>query len=263
MKILLANDDGVYSPGLHALAKAFKAEGHQIRIVAPNSERSGAGHSMTMFAPIEVFEVVLHGMEDILCYAISGTPVDCVKLGVGNLFDWPDLVVTGINTGTNLGCDVYGSGTVNAAAAAVEKGLPAMAVSIGARFPKNLDVAANIAVKALNTLLPKLAGTGTLLSINVPDKPLEELKGVKVTPLARPNPNYPYDAYTSPRKRLWYWDSASPLNIYGEDEDVDNRWYREGYVTVTPIKFDIVNHAALDMLKSAEQKQTIDLLLEM
>ena len=252
MKILIANDDGVYSPGIYALAKAMRDAGHDVRIVAPNSERSGAGHSMTMFAPIEVFDVTLHGLEDVPCYAISGTPVDCIKLGAGNLFDMPDLVITGINTGTNLGCDIYGSGTVNAAAAAIEKGLPALALSIGAHHPKNLDVAAEIAVNAVHKLLPQLEGLGTLISINIPDLPRNEIKGVKITPIARPNPNYPFNEFISPRKRRWYWDSASPLNVYEPDEDVDNRWYKEGYVTVTAIKFDILDRPAMEVLKNTD-----------
>jgi len=249
MKILIANDDGIGSPGVYALAEAMRDDGHDVRVVAPQSERSGAGHSMTMFAPIEVFDAALPGLDDIPCYAISGTPVDCIKLGAGNLFDMPDLVITGINTGTNLGCDIYGSGTVNAAAAAIEKGIPALALSIGARHPRHLDVAASVAVNAVHRLLPALAAPDTLISINVPDKPREEIRGVKVTAIARPNPDYPYNEYISPRNRRWYWDSASPLNVYEPDEDVDARWYHEGYITVTPIRFDILDRKMLEIMQ--------------
>lgn len=249
MRILVANDDGIHSPGVYALARKLSDNGNQVNLVAPHSERSGAGHSITMFAPIEIFDAALSGLQDVPCYAISGTPVDCVKLGAGTLFERPDLVMTGINMGTNLGCDIYGSGTVNAAAAAVEMGLPAIALSIASNHPKHLDTAALVGIWALHNLLNMVPNIPQILwNINVPDLPKDELKGVKITPIARPNPNYPYLEHTSPRKHRWYWDAAGELNEFEEDEDVDERWLREGYVTLTPLKFDIVDRDSLALL---------------
>lgn len=252
MRILVANDDGINSPGIFALAEALWEDGNLINIVAPQTERSGAGHSMTMFAPVEIFDAVLPGLKHIPSFAISGTPVDCVKLGAGTLFERPDLVMTGINTGTNLGCDIYGSGTVNAAAAAIEKGLPAIAVSIAANHPVHLETATAVALWALHDVLKKLPGIPPpLLNINVPDLPKNEVKGIKITPIARANPDYQFMEYISPRKRRWFWDAAGPLNEFEETEDVDERWLREGYVTLTPLKFDINDWNTLTLLKES------------
>ena len=249
MRVLIVNDDGIYAPGLRALAEMMRGEGHEVNIVAPQTERSGAGHSMTMFGPVEIFDVVLQGLEDVPSYAISGTPVDCVKIGAGSLFPVPDLVLSGINMGTNLGVDIFGSGTVNAAAAAIEKGIPAMAFSIGSHYPKNLSLAVEIARNAIHKLLPKVNAKTTLLNINVPDLPKEQIKGVKWAPIARPNPDYPFNEFISPRGLRWYWDSAAKLNTFTEDEDVDNRWYKEGFITISPLRFDIVDRQALMELK--------------
>ncbi len=256
MKALIVNDDGIYAAGIRALAAAMLGGGFEVNVVAPLTERSGAAHSITQNDPVEVFDVSVPGLPDVPAFAISGTPVDCVRIGAGSLFPVPDIVLSGINLGTNLGVDIFHSGTVNAAAAAIEKGLPAMAFSIGSHHPGNLDLAAELALKAVRTLLPKAAESGTLLNFNFPDLPREQIRGVKVTVPARADPNYPFNEFISPHKRRWYWDSAAKLNRYGPDEDVDSRWFKEGYITVAPLKFDIADKKALALLGQTE----IDLL---
>lgn len=250
MRVLCVNDDGVYAVGIYEMAKALKEDGHEVTIVAPNSQRTGAGHGMTYFEPIEIFDVKLPGLEDVPTFAISGTPVDCVRLGAGTLAPRPDLIVSGINTGTNLGCDIYASGTVNSAFASIEKGIPTIAMSVSKGKPQHADVAAQIGIKAIHELLPKVGGgLDTVISINVPDLPKEEIKGVKVTPIARVNPNYRFTEEISPRNHRFYWDAAEALNLYEPDEDVDEQWLKNGYVTVSPLRLDIVDYKALAFLK--------------
>ncbi len=250
MRVLIVNDDGVQAAGIRALAAMVRQAGHEVNVVAPQTERSGAGHSMSMFAPVEVLPAVLPGLEDVPAYAISGTPVDCVRIGAGSLFPVPDLVLSGINLGTNLGVDIFDSGTVNAAAAAIEKEIPAMAFSVSSHYPEHLDVAVEVARNALKMLLPRAMESRILYNVNVPDLARSEIRGVKLTPIARANLDYPYNEFISPRGRRWYWDSAVGLNRFDPDEDVDARWIREGYITVTPLRFDIVDRAAMDELRN-------------
>ena len=141
MRILFTNDDGVFSPGLLALLSAFQGDGNELLVAAPDAERSGASHSFTMLSPLRAKPVMIPGAERVAAYAVSGTPVDCVKLAYGNLFEKPDLLISGINLGANRGTDIFYSGTVSAAMEGALLGIPSIAVSNIAWKPGSFEAA--------------------------------------------------------------------------------------------------------------------------
>lgn len=241
MRILLTNDDGLFSPGIRALAELFHAE-NEVVISAPDSERSGASHAFTYGTPLRMSETMLEGLADVRAYAVSGTPVDCVKIGLANLNFTPDVVISGINIGANLGTDTFYSGTVSAAMEAVLMGVPALAVSICSFKPKHLDAAALAAKNCLPYIKKCRSG---LLNVNVPDLPYDELKGVKFTKLSKQVYASEFIERLDPRARKYYWLPAERLTTCNLDEDSDERWTREGFVAATPLLADLTDLVSL------------------
>src|SRR5574337_383805 len=197
--ILVTNDDGVYSPGIQTLAKRLR-ELDTVVIVAPDRERSAAGHSMTLHRPL-LIEEVREGM-----YSVNGTPTDCVNIAVkGLLKETPRLVVSGINKGPNLGDDVTYSGTVAAAIEGILLGIPSIAVSVAARenfrFAEAAEVAFSTAVRALEQGLEP----GTLLNINVPNLSIAEIKGTRITRLGKRVYHQMTVERVDPRGKKYYW----------------------------------------------------------
>ncbi|MCE5234538.1 MAG: 5'/3'-nucleotidase SurE [Clostridiaceae bacterium] len=241
MRILLSNDDGLFSPGIRALAEFFCAE-HEVCMAAPDTERSGASHSFTFSSPLRMNEVRLDGLENVPAYAISGTPVDCVKIGLATLGAMPDLVISGINIGANLGTDTFYSGTVSAAMEAALLGIPAIAVSVCSFQPKHLATAALAAQQAMAYL--KNCGS-SLLNVNVPDLPANEIKGIKVTRLSKQVYATAFIERTDPHMRKYYWMPSERLTKCEPEEDSDERWTREGYVALTPLLTDLTDFNSL------------------
>lgn len=239
MKILISNDDGVTSAGIAALVRAFAADGHEIYVVAPDSQRSAASHSLTMYAPMMPREVKLDGAKK--AWALNGTPVDCVKLALRTLVPDAEFVVSGINDGWNVGTDCLYSGTV---AAAMEGALgfrPALAVSLPPRCGHLVDDAAAAAVNALHIMQAHPIGERRVLNLNYPD--CEKPKGVKVCPLADTHYSDRYVEHENDRVGKFYWivGGLQKDQAYGDD---DYSWARKGYVTLTVLQADLTDYTA-------------------
>lgn len=247
MRILVSNDDGYLSPGIRALMGVL-AELGEVTVVAPDRDRSGASNSLTLDRPLRP-RCVEPGW-----YAVDGTPSDCVHLGVTGLVGFtPDLVVSGINHGPNLGDDVLYSGTVAAAAEGRFLGLPAIAVSMNSFDPRHLETAAQVARDLVLRLHTHPLPRDTLLSVNVPDVPYGQLSGLKATRLGRRHPSAPAVGGRDPRGRAIFW-----IGQAGEADDcgpgTDFHALSEGWVSVTPIRLDMTRHeiipAVQDWLRS-------------
>ena len=208
MKILLSNDDGVFATGIRALATELSKQ-NEIYVSAPDSERSAVSRSMTLFSPLRARPVKLTDLPDVPAYAVNGTPVDCVRLGLGNLFEQPDLVISGINIGPNLGTDVLYSGTVGAAHEAALLGYQAVAVSCCAYEPKHLDTAARAAAWAIRYVGEHPMPFGTLLNVNAPDLPAEQIRGIKAVPTGVIGYTLRYVEQNDPMGKPCYWPPRS------------------------------------------------------
>ena len=236
MLILVSNDDGIDAPGLAALAHHLGALGEVI-VVAPETEQSARGHSITMREPLRI-----HRRRS-GWFAVTGTPVDCVYLGLHHLTDRkPDLVVSGINRGTNLGDDVHYSGTVAAAREAAMNGLPAVAVSIDARpgrrdRDRHWDSAGLLAVHVSRMLLTNGLPEGTVLNLNVPDVPAAQLTQLHVTRLGRRRYNPMVRVQTDPRGREYYWIGGDAAG-FCDEPGTDGHWFTRGHPTVSPVSIE-------------------------
>ena len=242
MNILLSNDDGYQSPGLRVLADALRSLGRVI-VVAPDRDRSGASNSLTLDVPIRA-----HCLGEDL-YRVEGTPTDCVHLAITGLLDEePDLVVAGINHGPNLGDDVIYSGTIAAATEGRFLGLPAIAVSIASHEPQYLETAARVVVQLVTGLKCRPLESSVILNVNVPDLPLESIRGFAATRLGHRHKAEPVIADRDPRGRTIYWvGSAGPEQDAGPGTDFHA--LREGFVSVTPLQVDLTRHSALAPLE--------------
>ncbi len=250
MKILLSNDDGYLAPGIKALAHALQELG-DVCVVAPDRDRSGASNSLTLTRPLRVTEV------DDNYFCVDGTPTDCVHLAVTGLLDYePDIVLSGINAGANMGDDTLYSGTVAAAMEGRFLGLPSVAVSLVGQYPyQNFSTACKVVVKLLKQLSLTNLPTNTIFNINVPDIPYEQLKGVRVTRLGQRHRAEPVVKSTDPRGRTIYWvGPAGPEQDAGPGTD----FYalKQGYVSLTPLHVDLTQYDLLgDLSKRMESLQ--------
>ncbi len=240
MRILLTNDDGIFAPGLCALYEALRG-GHEIHVIAPDSERSAVGHAITIADPLRAKSIKREGLH--FGWAISGTPADCVKLGIHELVDGPvDLVVSGINPGANVGINCLYSGTVSAATEAAILGIRSIAVSINDFRDPDYCFAAYFAGKMVEWIRQegdKLIGQA--LNINIPAIPANLISGVKVTKQGTCRFIERFDKRVDPRGNVYYWQAGEGLSVC-RDEDVDSVWLEKGYITVTPLKFDLTNY---------------------
>ncbi len=250
MHILVSNDDGYRAPGVLSLVKTLQKE-HKVTMVAPKEEQSGVGHGFTFLSPLNSKRVDAElGLEGVKAYAVSGTPVDCVKLGCYHFDkeDFPDMVVSGINRGANLGTDVFYSGTVSAAMEGAFMGLPAIAVSSCAAEPVYYDCAGQYVLQVIEYLKEHPLPTKMLLNLNVPDLPFTETHGIKMSRLAYRNYDNAYDPRKDPLGRSYFWlkDMLVPADVPGTDEYLVGR----GYASLTPLYPDITAHSYLAQMES-------------
>lgn len=241
MHILLTNDDGYNAPGIQTLYRALKSQtNHDISIVAPEGQRSATGHSITLFQPLFLTEHKLDGQQK--GYAISGTPSDCVKLAVqGGVVPKPDLIISGINLGPNLGTDIFYSGTVSAAMEGVLLGVPALAVSLASYEFMNFESAATYIAEQLDFIVQH--NHNGLMNINIPGKPQTEWRGVKVTRLGKAVYENVFERRVNPHGITYYWQCgnlAQDLEI-----DTDLRAIQEGFISITPMHSDLTDFACL------------------
>lgn len=242
MHILLSNDDGYLAQGLITLASALQ-DYATLSVVAPDKNRSAASNSLTLDLPLRALTA-----ENGFIY-VDGTPTDCVHLAItGLLKHEPDMVIAGINHGANLGDDVLYSGTVAAATEGRFLGLPAIAISLTASNPQNFTTAAKVAIQIMQRLLSKPLPKDTLLNINVPDLPFEELQGYQITRLGQRHKSKPAIKSQDQRGRAIYWVGAT-----GDEQDAgvgtDFHAINQGYVSITPLKLDLTCYDQIETLK--------------
>lgn len=238
--ILITNDDGIHSPGLLALQQALTEIGTAITI-APDRDNSAVSHSLTMNRPLKI-----HRLKE-NCYTVDGTPTDCVAVGLKKILQiQPDLLVSGINAGANLGDDISYSGTVSAAIEGTMYGVPSMALSVGGEPPYDyraaMLIASCMALKILNNSLPE----NTLLNINIPSG--SSYKNIRVTRQGRRLWENSIHETLDPRGSKHYWiGGGTPVTDPGEDTDVYA--FAAGNVSITPIQLDLTNHTGISYLK--------------
>ena len=243
--ILVTNDDGIAAPGIHALVNELQ-KCAEVVVVAPDSEKSAVGHAITLSDPIRVANFNKSGQWQ--GFAVSGTPSDCVKIAVSALLDRrPDMVISGINLGSNAGINVIYSGTVSAATEGTILGIPSIAVSLTTYTGPIFEPAARFAVKMMKTVLDKGLPQRTLLNVNVPNLPEEKIAGVKITRQGMANFAETFDKRVDPRNRVYYWMDGQKEKINAED-DVDDEAISRGFISITPIKYDLTNYEFMNSL---------------
>jgi len=249
LKILVSNDDGIDSYGIAILAKYMKRIG-DVTIVAPRTEQSAVGHAITMQIPLRFSEYYKNG--DFFGYAVDGTPADCVKMGVRNIMKTkPDIVISGINHGSNAAINIIYSGTVSAAREAAIMDIPAIAISLTNHAPKHFDFAAKVVAEIAQLVIKNGLPKGTLLNINVPDLPEKEIKGVLLTKQGTSKWDDVYEERKDPYGRNYYWLTGKLIET---DTKLENDYFalKNNYVAVTPIHFDLTDYATYNEMKDWE-----------
>lgn len=243
MRILISNDDGYFSPGLACLAEKL-SEIAEVTVVAPERDRSGSSNSLTLDRPLKLTRAH-NGF-----YYVNGTPTDCVHLAVtGMLDELPDIVVSGINHGANMGDDTIYSGTVAAATEGFLLGIPSLAISLAGTEGGNFMTAARIALEMVQRCAERRPSQPMLLNINVPDLPYDALKGIRVTRLGKRHKAEPVVKTRNPRGETVYWvGAAGAAQDISDDTDFYAVLHR--YVSVTPLQIDLTHFAQLEAMRT-------------
>lgn len=248
MKILLVNDDGIYAEGIKRLAEALIRAGHHLKVIAPDQERSAISHAITIRKPLRLFKTESKSLGND-AYRVNGTPADCIKLALKVFDDFkPDLVISGINHGHNLGYDVYYSGTVSAAIEAYIQGYKAIAVSLSIDDSKNFKAVADKLVDYLSNdnfmeTLNLLEGP---LNINFPDLKDSDYNGYKITTLAPHLYEDSVEERTDPAGGKYFWFRGG--NKTYDDENIDVTAVKNGYISITPLNLNISDDKKVDIL---------------
>lgn len=240
MQILVTNDDGIHAPGLHALAEAMKRLG-TVQVIAPTSEQSGVGLGITYLHPLLVQEQKIAGKH--FGWAVAGTPADCVKLGILEFCDErPAIVVSGINPGPNVGINVLYSGTVAAAIEGAFFGVTSFAVSRSDDPAVDYTEVADRAVSIVEQILATKPPEGSLWNVNFP--PLAETppQGIKAVSMGVRRHVQVVESRLDPRGRKYYWTGLDPLHNHEMEPGTDVKELADGYITVTPLRFDLTHH---------------------
>jgi len=247
--ILLTNDDGIEAQGIYALYKIFgEVENFEVKIIAPEFERSAVGHAITVFDPIWVRKE--YRDDSFYGYGVNGTPADCVKLYHELLGAKPDLLISGINRGSNIGENIIYSGTVSAATEGISNGIPSIAVSIDSYIEPDYEFSAKFALEMSQMIfkngeLPEK----TLLNINIPDLPEDQIKGVKITRQSDAKFKDFFLKRSDPRGRDYYWMDGEFIEITKCD-DSDYCAVKNGYISITPIHYDMTDYNKIEYFKS-------------
>ena len=242
MRILLSNDDGYFAPGLAALAEALRGVG-EVVVVAPEQNRSGASNSLTLDRPL-LLKQAASGF-----YFVNGTPTDCVHLAVtGMLDELPDIIVSGINNGANMGDDTIYSGTVAAATEGFLLGIPSIAISLTSFEGNNFTTAGRVARELVERFVRDPIREPVLLNVNVPDIPYSELNGMEVTRLGRRHKAEPVVKMTSPRNETVYWVGAAGAAA-DSGPGTDFNAVERGVVSITPLQIDLTHSAQLPSIR--------------
>ncbi len=242
MRVLLTNDDGVHAQGLRALVEAFRPHG-EVWVVAPEREQSAQSHAFTLHKPLRITEIGPRTL------ALSGTPADCAYAAIHGLIPPPDVVVSGVNRGANLGFDVHYSGTVAAAREAALQGKPALAVSLvlePGKEVRHLDTAATLAVGIALRVVEEGLPAGTFLNLNVPDR--SDVPGIRAASLGHARYTAAVEERRDPRGNRYVWIGGEPL-AEAPAPGTDQAWIRQGWATLTPLCLD---PTARDLLEAVD-----------
>lgn len=254
MRILLTNDDGIYAPGLRALRKELQKLG-DVTVVAPATEQSAVGHSITLLAPLLVQDVLDEANQPI-GWAVEGRPADCVKLALLELLpEPPDLLVSGLNAGANAGINVLYSGTVAAAIEGAFFHCTSIAMSVESNKPRPIDFprAADLARRVVEQILAQRPRQGSLFNVNIPSSDRGPVKGIRTVPQNVAPYVEAYDRRVDPRGRVYFW-SHPDFNCPHPHPDTDETLLSAGYVTVTPLQFNLTHAALLEEMKHWQWK---------
>jgi 5'-nucleotidase len=238
MKILVSNDDGYFAPGITLLAEALRQSG-EVTVVAPERDRSGASNSLTLDRPLTVRRAP-NGY-----FSVNGTPTDCVHIAVTGLLDFtPDIIVSGVNLGANMGDDTIYSGTVAAAAEGYLLGIPAVAVSLTDKAGRHFETAIGVALQVVERFRRSAFGEPVLLNVNVPDVPAASLRGMEITRLGRRHKAEPVVKLQTPRGETAYW--IGPAGAAADaGPGTDFHAVEHHKVSITPLRMDLTHNAQL------------------
>lgn len=245
LKLLLTNDDGIAAPGINKLEQALKDK-FNCELVAPEKEMSASGHAITLHKPLRAEQICL--VNNTKGWSVNGTPSDCVKLGVEALLtEPPDLVISGINNGANLGNDVFYSGTVSAALEASFLGYPAVAISLDTEcLQPDFQVSADFLVQFLTQHWEVIIAEKMLLNINVPSLSIDDIKGVRLVPLGKRIYKNVFHQRVDPRGKKYFWMAGELAE--DEEKETDASAVKKGYIAVTPLKIDLTNYNQMKKL---------------
>jgi len=252
MRVLISNDDGYLAPGIRALQDQLSKIADTV-LVAPDRNRSAASNSLTLSQPLRVHQ------HDDGAVSVEGSPADCVLVAVNGFLEHrPDMVVSGINDGPNMGDDVVYSGTVAAAIEGRHLGLPSIAVSMASHKPQHFDTAARVVVEIMQGLVEHPLAPETILNINVPDVPYEQLKGIKCTRLGTRHEAGPVITTKDPRGDVLYWIGPAG-EINDDSEGTDFAAIKLGFVSVTPLQLDLTHYTQLEEIETwLEQRYALN-----
>ena len=248
MRLLLSNDDGINAKGIRTLAEKLSKTA-EVFVVAPDRERSATGHGITVYKPLMVTE--MHLCENVVAWSVSGTPADCVKLGLEELLPAPpDLVISGINNGANLSTDVLYSGTVSAAIEGIINGIPAIAVSLAndnSDDSDNFDYAASFIENLVSNFISNGLYPGVMLNINVP---VGKATGVKVTQLGIRRYVNCFEKRINPRGKVYYWLAGESVDVETGLLDIDSQAIKDNFISITPIHFNLTHFNEIENLNN-------------
>ena len=247
MKILLTNDDGIHAQGLMALYKELNGD-YDLSVVAPESEMSAVGHSITLASPLRVKEVRKNGM--FFGYGVSGTPADCVKIAVQEILNSPpDIIISGINMGANVGVNVLYSGTVSAATEGAFLGIRSAALSLDCRKDPDFRFAANFSREIIRFISENGLKKGTALNVNIPAVPEDRIKGISITHQGIGRYKENFERRIDPRGNVYYWLSGeTPVEEDSPDADVNA--LKDAKITITPVSYDLTCREEVERLRA-------------
>jgi 5'-nucleotidase len=246
LKILLTNDDGIHAQGLVALYRELNAD-YDLSVVAPESEMSAVGHSITLASPLRVREVYKNGT--FFGYGVSGTPADCVKIAVQEILkSSPDIIISGINMGANVGVNVLYSGTVSAATEGAFLGISSFALSLDSRKDPDFRFAARFSREIIRLITENGLKKGTALNVNIPAVPAEKIRGVSITHQGIGRYKESYERRIDPRGNVYYWLSGE-TPVTEESLDADVNALKDERITITPVSYDLTCREELERLR--------------
>ncbi len=247
LNILISNDDGIDAPGIYSLAQSLKRIGY-VTIVAPDKQRSAVGHAITMNYPLRVRKFFKDG--NFFGFAVDGTPADCVKIAVRTILkEKPDLLISGINHGSNTAINIIYSGTVSAATEGTILGIPSIAVSLTTYDKPDFSFASKFSRNLAELVIKKGLPKDTLLNVNIPPLKEKEIRGIRITRQGKSRWDDTFDVRKDPNNKEYYWLTGK-LEVLDVSEDTDIIAISNKYISITPIHFDLTDYKSLPLIKS-------------